>query len=115
MDLKECYEAIGGDFSGAITRLRSEKLVTKLVLKFLADPSFPALEEAMRTANQEEAFRAAHTLKGLSLNLGFTRLGDSSSRLTEALRNTIQPEAASLFEEVAADYAETASAIQALG
>lgn len=34
-----------------------------------------------------EAFRMAHTLKGICLNLIFDRLSKSLSELTEALRN----------------------------
>ena len=40
----------------------------------------------MKKADGESAVRAAHTLKGVCLNLGFTALGEVSSVLTEALR-----------------------------
>ena len=35
MTLKECYEALEGDYEGVVARLRSEKMVQKFVLKFL--------------------------------------------------------------------------------
>ena len=62
----------------------------------------------------EEAFRAAHTIKGVCQNLGFTVLGDSSSRLTDALRNGWSEEAGPLVQQVKADYAKTADALRIL-
>ena len=35
MTLQECYAALGGNYDDAISRLRSERLVTKFVVKFL--------------------------------------------------------------------------------
>ena len=40
MTLQECYEALGGDYQDVISRLRSDRLVQKFVLKFLDDSSF---------------------------------------------------------------------------
>ena len=79
MTLKECYAAMGGDYDEAIGRLRSEKLVQKFVLKFLNDQSFELLCSSMESKNYEEAFRAAHTIKGVCSNLAFNVLGKSSS------------------------------------
>lgn len=114
MTLAECYAALEGDYEGVLGRMRSEKLIKKFVLKFLADPSLEKLKQALAEGNQEEAFRAAHTLKGMCLNLGFTKLGDSSEALTEAVRTAIPPNADALLQAVAADYEMTAAAIRAL-
>ena len=61
----------------------------------------------------EEAFRAAHTLKGVSQNLSFTKLYRSSHEITEALRDKSYDKAAQLFAKVEADYLQTVAAIQA--
>ena len=74
MNLQECYEALGGDFEDVLSRLRSEKLVQKFVLKFLNDKSFDLLCSSLEEENYEEAFRASHTIKGVCQNLSFTRL-----------------------------------------
>ena len=113
MTLKECYAAMGGDYDEVIGRLRSERLVQKFVLKFLDDGSYDLLCRALEEGNREEAFRAAHTIKGVCQNLDFTRLYQSSSQLSEALRNGVTPEAPSLLEQVKADYAQTVAAIRA--
>lgn len=111
MKLQECYEKIGGDYEGVKVRLMNERIVQKFLLKFLNDGSYRALMEAMDSKNYEEAFRAAHTMKGVCQNLGITRLGDSSSRMTEALRRGREEEYLPLLELVKEDYQQTVSAI----
>lgn len=113
MTLKECYAALDGDYEEAMGRLRSERLVQKFVLKFLDDGSFDLLCRSMEAGDQPEAFRAAHTIKGVCQNLSFTMLGRSSSALSEALRGGYTPEADALAEQVKAEYQQTAQAIRA--
>ena len=113
MSLEECYDALGGNYKAVLGRLSSERIVKKFVLKFLNDQSYVLLEQSMKEKNYEEAFRAAHTIKGVCQNLSFDRLGDSSSRLAEALRSGWTPEADALVDEVKRDYQETADAIRA--
>lgn len=116
MTLQECYAAMGGNYEDAIGRLRSEKLVQKFVLKFLNDDSFQLLNDSVAAGNYEEAFRAAHTIKGVCQNLSFERLQNSSSQLTDALRGgNWDDQTAALLEAVRADYRLTADAIRALG
>lgn len=113
MTIQECYAALGGDYEEVLGRLYSEALVKKFVGKFLADQSFSSLESTLKAENYEEAFRAAHTLKGVSQNLSFTKLYQSSHEITEALRTKKYDQALQLFSTVEADYLQTAGAIQA--
>ena len=113
MTLKDCYAAMGGNYEDAIGRLRSERLVQKFVLKFLDDGSYDLLCRSLEEKNYEEAFRAAHTIKGVCQNLSIDKLQASSSRLCEALRNGYTPEADALAEETAEDYRQTVAAIRA--
>ena len=46
MTLKECYDALGGDYDEAMGRLRSERLVQKFVLKFLDDGSYGLVRQS---------------------------------------------------------------------
>lgn len=112
MTLQECYAALGGDYDEVIGRLRSERMVQKFVLRFLDDKSYELLCGAMESGNYEEAFRAAHTIKGVCQNLSFTRLLASGEKLTEALRDGPTPEAPALFAQVQADYRQTVDAIR---
>ena len=113
MNLQECYAAMGGNYEEVLGRLRSERLIQKFVLKFMDDGSYQLLVDSMASQNYEDAFRAAHTIKGVCQNLGFTPLLDSSSQLSEALRHGYTPEADGLAEQVGRDYQETIGAIQA--
>ena len=112
MTLKECYAALGGDYDAVLGRLPGEKFVQKFVLKFLNDGSYDLLLRSMEEQNYEEAFRAAHTIKGVCQNLSIDKLQGSSSRLCESLRNGYTPEADALAEEVRADYSQTVAAIE---
>ena len=114
MNLKECYEALGGDYEGVLGRLRTERMITKFVLKFLDDKSCETLLKAVAERNGEEAFRAAHTIKGICQNLSFDRLYRSSSELSECLRGGWDDAAVALTEQVREDYRVTAEAIRGL-
>ena len=116
MTIQECYQKLDGDFAQVEKRLSSENLVKRLITKFLDDGSFSQLRIAMEEGNRDKAFRAAHTLKGVSGNFSLSRLYSSVSRLAELLRpeaDVIPAGANSLFEEVTQDYKLTVSAIRA--
>lgn len=115
MTIQECYTALEGDYQEVLSRLYSDALVQKFVGKFLSDQSFQLLEDSLRVKNYEEAFRAAHTLKGVAQNLSFTKLYLSSSGITEALRDKEYDLAVQLFPKVEADYAQTVAAIHTYG
>lgn len=86
-----------------------DSLIEKFVLKFPNDTSFDALKAAVAEERWDDAFAAVHTLKGVSLNLAFERLGASASELTEVLRpqNSAGRDLTTilgLFETVQEDY-----------
>ena len=113
MTIQECYAALEGSYEEVLGRLYSEALVQKFVGKFLTDKSFQLLEDSLKAEDYEEAFRAAHTLKGVAQNLSFTRLYQSSHEMTEALRTKDYDLAGQLLPKVEDDYARTAAAIHA--
>lgn len=115
MTMQECYREMGGDYADVSARLSSPGLIERFVGRFLEDKSFAELCRQMEAGCRQEAFRAAHTLKGVCSNLGFARLLDSTARLTEELRGEsdgIPETALVLLEEVRRDYRDTAAAIQ---
>lgn len=116
MTIEQCYEQLHGDYAQVIQRLPSPALVERFIGKFLDDGSFSELTSAMAAGQTEAAFRAAHTLKGVSANLGFEQLRQSSSALTDFLRGKAEPvpaEALPLLEQVRRDYQMTVDAIRA--
>lgn len=117
MTLRECYDSIGSNFERAVTRMcNKESMLAKFAKKFPSDPTYTGLIEAFESGDMPTAFRMAHTLKGLSLNLGLDKLQESSSELTEALRNTEAPaaNAPDLLEQVKQDYEMTVNAINSV-
>ena len=66
------------------------------------------------TIHVKEAFRAAHTLKGVCQNLGFTNLYQPTYDLTEVLRTGTLEGTKELFDSVACQYKITINAIRAL-
>ena len=57
MTVKECYEAMGGDYEDVLKRLMSEARVQKFALMFKKDPSMSQLTQAMDAGDVETAFR----------------------------------------------------------
>ena len=105
MNVKSCYDSINGDYEGVISRLKDEKRVHKFLCRFPSDGNFILLQTSLAIQNSGVAFRAAHSLKGIAMNLGFTRLEKSATRLTDELRN--QPDynvVNEIFAEVNRDY-----------
>ena len=117
MLLKECYDAFGGSYEVVKTRLPKDSLIEKFVIKFLSEPSYDHLCQALAQEDYENAFRDAHSLKGVSLNLGFEKLGKSSGDLTEYLRGWAekgidQAQCTVLLEAVSEDYHAVISSIR---
>lgn len=111
MTLKECFESFGGDYDGVLGRLKREALVEKFVVKFLDDKSFALFESSMKNGDCAEALRAVHTLKGICQNLSFTKLYESSSLATQALKENNMQKAAALLPQVSEDYRRIIDAV----
>lgn len=119
MKLKECYDAFGGNYEEVKKRLVNDAVIQRFVVRFLSDNCYELLCGAMKGENYEEAFRAVHTLKGVSRNLSFQRLGESTNELTEYLRenkNRVPDKGRckELLEKVTEDYKAVTDAISRL-
>ena len=114
MTIQECYAQMGADYNEVFRRLYNEAMIRKFVLLFPKDDSFHNLEAALKEQNVKEAFRAAHTLKGVCQNLGFSNLYAPAVTLTETLRAGQLEGTAKQFAEVEKQYRITMAAIQAL-
>lgn len=86
MTIQECYKKMGADYQEVLGRLHNEAMIGKFVRMFLQDDSFQILEDGLRRGDVKEAFRGAHTLKGVCQNLGFSNLYAPAYTLTETLR-----------------------------
>lgn len=114
MTVRECYAELNADFEGALERLCSEDMIKRFALIFLEDKSFATVKESMEKEDYEGAFRGAHTLKGVCLNLGFTKLFEVSEELTEELRGGKKPTDDTMFDKVETEYNRTVALIREL-
>lgn len=111
MTLKQMYEKIDGNYESMAQRLRKEERIQKFVLLFLKDQSYETFLRSWEQKNIEEAFRAVHTLKGVSLNLSFDRLFQITDKMTEVLRVQNIEEAIVLLPELQHSYETHVQAI----
>lgn len=88
MSLEIAYAAMGGDLETVRGRLLTDERIEKFAKIFLQDTSMQTLESALEAGDLPEAYRGAHTLKGVSLSrdLGFTPLFEAAAALSDALR-----------------------------
>ena len=113
MTIQECYKEMGADYDEVFHRLPRESMVRKFALMFLNDDSYPKLKQSLKEGNAQEAFRAAHTLKGVCQNLGFTNLYQPAYELTEVLRAGTLEGSGEWFARVTEQYKITTDAIRA--
>lgn len=76
------------DLDGALHRfMNDEEFYVHCLCSFLTDRSMPDLEEALAARSWDEAFTAAHALKGLAGNMGFVPLFHAAAELVVLLRS----------------------------
>ena len=109
--IKEVYDSIGADYNDVLDRFMKEEYVERFALNFLRDKTYKELEDAIMEKDVEASFRAAHNLKGVAANLGFTDLFRSTSDLTEQLRPRTAVADDALFQKVREQYAIVVAAL----
>ena len=114
MTVEQVYKNMDGDYASVKDRLQNDALIEKFLIKFLADESYANIIKNLEAQNLEEAFRAAHTLKGVCQNLGLDRLYKSSYDVTEVLRNGKNDVTPEMMEKLESDYDVTVSSIREL-
>ena len=87
MDLIEFYKNINGNYEDAKNRLMTEELMLRFINKFADSDDMSLMKKSIDEELWEDAFRYSHNLKGVSLNLGFTKLAQSACDLCETMRN----------------------------
>lgn len=84
---KRRLEECGADVETTVKRfMGNEAMYEKFLKKFTDNSNYSGLAESLEAGNYEEAFKCAHTLKGVSANLGLDPIYKASSDLTEEFR-----------------------------
>jgi len=104
MTVFEGYIALGGDVTSDIYQSLSEKMLLKFLKKLTEDEQVQILEQAILAKDRDSAYAAAHTLKGVALNLAISRLSNPLCGLTDALRAGFPQNAEELFQEVKTEF-----------
>ena len=65
MTMRECYEAIGGNYEAVLGRLHSEALIRRFALKFLEDQSYIQLKQALEKVPEVYEMTIEGIKKGL--------------------------------------------------
>lgn len=80
-------QTVGVDEKEVLSRfMGNEDLYRRILKKFLEDKSYQELKTSWEGEDYDMAFRAAHTLKGVSANLGLGQIRELSSVITDQLR-----------------------------
>lgn len=108
MSVEELYAVLEGDYTGTMARLMKEDRIKKYLGKFIDATDYSEFLGNVEKENWPEAFRNIHTLKGVCLNLGLSKLADVSSAMTESIRNGAPTEdVTGLIEDVKTEYQRT--------
>lgn len=85
--IKQALICAGCDVNATLERfMNNEALFFKFLKKFIEDKNYALLVESIAESKTEDAERYAHTLKGVSANLGFSGFADSLNQLVIELR-----------------------------
>ncbi len=80
-------EENGADVETTLKRfMGNEKMYMKYIMKFLDDKNFDSIRENLKSQNYEAVFNAAHTLKGVTANLGLNPVNTAAAEISELLR-----------------------------
>lgn len=100
-DFMKAMKQYGADVDGAMERFLADEVLYKDCLKMFArDEGFETLGTAITEKNYKDAFDAAHTLKGVSANLGLLPLYGKLCAMVEPLRACDYTNMDLLYQEI---------------
>ena len=113
LTLRECYLLAGESYDDLLSRLGcDEKIIYNAVKEFMLDLHYIRLQRAIEKRDTETAFKAAHTMKGISANLGFTKMYSEFSLVTEELRSGNIEKATELMTRATDEYQKIIAAFK---
>ena len=115
MTIRELFIEVGVDINVVIDRFAgNEMLLERFIRKFPDDKNFEELKKAVEKCDDPVIERTAHTLKGVSANLGFSELSKKCANIVQAVRQNKQETIPSFFRELSAEYEKIVDCIKQL-
>lgn len=112
---KEELESIGVDIEHTMERfLNNEALYMKFLKKVEEDPNFEHLRSSLAEKDYKNAVAYAHTLKGVTANLGLNILYNDFTEMVKRLREDDVAELDQLFTKIEAEYNQACKVIRGL-
>ena len=97
----EQLQNFGVDTKEGLTRcMNNQAFYFKMLKMGLNNDQFEKLEQALAANNVEEAFEAAHALKGVLGNLALTPLYNPLAEMTEMLRAKKSADYVSMYQPI---------------
>lgn len=97
----EKLDEFGVDTKEGLTRcMNNQKFYFRMISMGLSNDSFEKLGKALEENNLEEAFEAAHALKGVLGNLALTPIYKPLSEMTEMLRAKKTADYTAMYEPI---------------
>ena len=109
------YDSIDENYENVSNRMMgNQKLVEKFVRKFLDDPTYDQIKEAVAKMDYDEILRTTHTMKEIASNLEFTYLQQKSAKAVDMIRAGQQEEVLPVIDEIEKEYQKVVDGIQKL-
>lgn len=115
MNLKEFCEKLDIDYDNVLLKFGNNEILYKRFLKkFLEDETYYELEKSWNVKNYDEVEKSAHTLKGVSANLGINRLFELTSKIVQAVRMETYDNMEETYKKLEEEYRLTKEMINEL-
>ncbi len=99
------FTALNIDEAAVMARFAGNSLIfEKFLRRFPSDPSWSELETAVSTNDYAAVETAAHTLKEVASNFGFSALSQACAEMVTAVRNGSTDRIPALFQNAKAEY-----------
>lgn len=103
----------GADTDAAVRRFAGDVgLYKRFLLKFFQDETMKIMEASFTAQKWDKMLNGAHTLKGVTGNLGLMPLFDASTKIVEALRADDTETAGGFYKALKAAYEKIYAALK---
>ncbi|MDD2978917.1 MAG: Hpt domain-containing protein [Hespellia sp.] len=109
----QVLKGAGINYDAGVKRFSGKaQLYEKFLEKFVDDPNFDSLEEALKEGNTDLAFRSSHTLKGIVGNLSMDTFYADLCELVEMLRAQKSEGVDQQFAKLKTEYEELLTVLE---